>query len=240
LSILLINGDYAATLRFRDMARRDARSLVSHLAPRHGVKRIILLSGDRESEVLYLAEQVGIREALAGRSPEDKVQIVRRETEGGPTIFLGDGINDAPAMQAATVGIAFGNKSDITAEAVDPVILDPSLRKLDELIHLGRRMRRIALESAAGGMTLSIIGMFIAATGGLRPVTGVMAQEVINVAAVLNARRAAFPGMELESDQPFGRTLPGGVASSLIRMKRRSGRGILRFPRGGRKGAQAC
>jgi heavy metal translocating P-type ATPase len=141
-SILLIDEDYAATFRFRDMARRDARSFISHLAPRHGVRRIMLLSGDRESEVLYLADQVGIREALAGRSPEDKVDIVRRETKTGPTMFLGDGINDAPAMQAATVGIAFGNNSDITAEAADAVILDPSLRKVDELIHLGRRMWR--------------------------------------------------------------------------------------------------
>ena len=112
---------------------------------------MMLLSGDRESEVLYLADQVGIREALEGRSPEDKVEIVRRGTEAGPTMFLGDGVNDAPVMQAATVAIAFGNNSDITVEAADAVILDPSLRKVDELIHLGRRMRRIALESAVGG-----------------------------------------------------------------------------------------
>jgi len=202
-SILLINGAYAATFRFRDVARKDARSFVSHLAPRHGVKRIVLLSGDRESEVRYVADQVGIQEALASRSPEDKVQIVRRETERGPTMFLGDGINDAPAMQAATVGIAFGNNSDITAEAADAVILDPSLRKVDELIHLGRRMRRIALESAVGGMGLSIIGMFIAAAGGLPPVTGAIAQEVVDLLAVLNALRAALPGRELVSDQPF-------------------------------------
>ena len=202
-SILLIDGTYAATFRFRDIARRDARSFVSHLAPRHGVRRIMLLSGDRESEVLYLADQVGIREALAGRSPEDKVEIVKRETEAAPTMFLGDGINDAPAMQAATVGIAFGNNSDITAEAADAVILDPSLRKVDELIHLGRRMRRIALQSAVGGMGLSMIGMFIASAGMLAPVTGAIAQEVIDLLAVLNALRAALPGRELLSDQPF-------------------------------------
>ena len=202
-SILLINGAYAATFRFRDTARRDACSFVSHLAAKHGVRRVMLLSGDRESEVRYLADQVGIREALADRSPEDKVEIVKRETERGPTIFLGDGINDAPAMQAASVGIAFGNNSDITAEAADAVILDPSLRKVDELIHLGRRMRRIALQSAFGGMALSIIGMFIAATGNLAPVTGAIAQEIIDVLAVLNALRAALPGSELVSDQPF-------------------------------------
>jgi heavy metal translocating P-type ATPase len=201
-SILLVDGAYAATFRFRDIARRDARSFISHLKPKHGVRRVMLLSGDRESEVLYLAAQVGIQEALAGKSPEEKVEIVKRETERGPTMFLGDGINDAPAMQAATVGIAFGNNSDVTAEAADAVILDPSLRKVDELIHLGRRMRRIALESAVGGMALSIIGMFIAAAGHLPPVTGAIAQEVIDLLAVLNALRAALPVRELASDQP--------------------------------------
>lgn len=203
-SILMVKGAYAATFRFRDVPRTESRSFISHLAPRHKVQRIMLLSGDRESEVRYLAGQVGISEALAGRSPEEKVAIVKREAAQGPTMFLGDGINDAPAMQAATVGIAFGQNSDITAEAADAVILDPSLRKVDELIHIGRRMKRIALQSAVGGMALSIIGMFIAAAGYLPPVAGAVTQEIIDVLAVLNAVRVALPGQDLSSDQQSG------------------------------------
>ena len=198
--ILLIDRAYAATFRFRDTPRQESRSFIRHLGPKHQVNRVMLLSGDRESEVVYLAQEVGITEALFGQSPEQKVDIVRREAALAPTMFLGDGINDAPAMQAATVGIAFGQNSDVTAEAADAVVLDASLGKVDELIHIALRMRRIALESAVGGMALSMIGMGLAAAGLLTPVAGAIAQEVIDVAAVLNAVRVALPSDELGSD----------------------------------------
>jgi P-type E1-E2 ATPase len=161
----------------------------------------MLLSGDRESEVKYLAGEVGITETRFGQSPEQKVAIVREESERAPTMFLGDGINDAPAMQAATVGIAFGQNSDVTAEAADAVVLEASLHKVDELIHIGRRMRSIALQSAVGGMALSMIGMAAAAMGYLPPVAGAVAQEVIDVLAVLNAVRVALPGRVLSDDE---------------------------------------
>ncbi len=199
-SILLVNGRYGAIFRFRDVPRPESRSFIGHLAPRHGVKRIMLLSGDREGEVLHLARQVGIDEAFFGKNPQEKLAIVGAEVKRAPTMFLGDGINDAPAMQAATVGIAFGKNSDVTAEAADAVIFETSLRKVDELIHIGRRMKRIALQSAIGGMALSMVGMLIAATGHLSPVAGAVTQEVIDVAALLNALRVALPGNDLESD----------------------------------------
>ncbi len=198
--ILLVDRDYAATFRFRDTPRKESRSFIRHLGPKHQVNRVMLLSGDRESEVVYLAKEVGITEALFGQSPEEKVEIVRREAALAPTMFLGDGINDAPAMQAATVGIAFGQNSDVTAEAADAVVLDASLGKVDELIHIGLRMRRIAMQSAVGGMALSMIGMGLAAAGLLTPVAGAIAQEVIDVAAVLNAVRVALPSKDLGSD----------------------------------------
>jgi heavy metal translocating P-type ATPase len=195
--IVLRNGDYAATLRFQDVPREESRSFVHHLLPHHQVGRVMLLSGDRDAEVQHLAGLVGIENVKSGASPEEKLAIVRAEAAKGPTLFLGDGINDAPAMEAATVGVAFGHNSDITAEAADAVILDPSLASVDELIHIGRRMRRIALQSAVGGMALSMIGMLAAAAGLLAPVPGAIAQEVIDVLAVLNALRVAAARREL-------------------------------------------
>ena len=198
--ILLIDGRYAAAFRFRDTPRAESRSFIRHLVPKHEVTRVMLLSGDREAEVRSLASEVGISEVLSGKSPEEKVSIVKQEASRAPTLFVGDGINDAPAMQAATVGIAFGQNSDITAEAADAVVMESSLQKVDELIHIGRRMRRIALQSAVGGMALSTIGMLVAAAGHLPPVAGAVAQEIIDVAAVLNALRVALPSREVRPD----------------------------------------
>ena len=117
--------------------------------------------------------------------------MVRHETERAKTVFIGDGINDAPALMAATVGIAFGQHSDVTSEAASVVIIDTSLSKVDELLHLSYRLRRVALESAVGGMLLSAVGMAFAAFGLLSPVAGAIAQEAIDVLAVLNALRTA-------------------------------------------------
>lgn len=191
--VLLIDGHYTATLRFRDEPRAEGRSFIGHLGPRHHFRRLLLVSGDRESEVRYLAEQVGIDHVYAGQSPEQKLEIVREETRQANTLFMGDGINDAPAMTAATVGLAFGQNSDITAEAAGAVIMDTSLERVDEFMHLSRRMKRITLQSAVGGMALSAIGMFLAAGGALPPVAGAIFQELIDVAAVLNALRMALP-----------------------------------------------
>jgi heavy metal translocating P-type ATPase len=195
--VILLDGRYAATYRFHDAPRADSRSFITHLGPRHRLERILLVSGDRESEVRYLAEQVGIHDVYAGRTPEEKVAITRQETSRAPTLFIGDGINDAPALATATVGLAFGHQSEITAEAAGAVIMDTSLKRVDELFHLARRMRRIALQSAVGGMALSVVGMVIAFGGWLPPVGGAIFQEVIDLAAVLNALRAAVPGGEL-------------------------------------------
>lgn len=191
--VVLINGAYAALLRFHDGPRRESGSFVRHLRPRHQANKVMLLSGDRESEVRYLAEAVGIAEVRFGKSPEEKVAIVSEEAARGKTLFVGDGINDAPALMAATVGVALGQGSDITSEAADVVILDASLRKVDELIHIGRRMRSIALQSAIGGMALSMLGMLLAASGWLPALAGAVGQEIIDLIAVLNALRMALP-----------------------------------------------
>ena len=196
--VVFVDHRYAATMRFHDAPRADSRLFIQHLKPRHGVRKVMLVSGDRESEVRYLAESVGISEVFAGKSPEEKVMIVKQETAKARTLFVGDGINDAPALVAATVGVAFGSQSDIITEAADAVILEASLGKIDELMHIGRRMRRIALQSALGGMLASIVGMIAAAFGYLPPIQGAIAQEIIDLFAVLNAVRVALPSNDLQ------------------------------------------
>jgi P-type E1-E2 ATPase len=191
--VVAIDQRYAAALRFRDAPRAESLSFVKHLGPKHQFQKVMIVSGDRESEVRYLAEQVGITDIHAQKSPEEKLAIVRAETPPPKHLYVGDGINDAPAMMAATVGMAIGQNSDVTAEAAGVVVMDNSLEKVDEFMHISRRMRSIALQSAVGGMALSVIGMAFAATGYLSPVGGAISQEVIDVLAVLNALRAAFP-----------------------------------------------
>src|SRR5262249_21782075 len=195
--VVVIDDRYAALFRFHDVPRTDSRSFVNHLTPKHGFTRVLLVSGDREPEVKRLADAVAIDRIYANTSPEEKVAIVRRETERAKTMVIGDGINDAPALMAATVGIEFGQHSDVTSEAADVVVIDTSLSKVDELLHLSYRLRRIALESAVGGMLLSGVGMAFAAAGLLSPVAGAIAQEIIDLLAVVNALRTARPPSRL-------------------------------------------
>lgn len=191
--VILIDDQYAGVYRFRDTPRTDGLSFINHLSPQHQIHRTMLVSGDRESEVRYLADQVGIDNVFFSQSPEQKLEIVNAETKDTNTIFVGDGINDAPALMAATIGVAFGQNSDVTTEAADVIVMDSSLQKIDEFLHISHRMRRIALQSALGGMGLSMLGMLLAAAGYLPPVAGAISQEVIDVLAVLNALRVAIP-----------------------------------------------
>ncbi|HKS94708.1 MAG TPA: heavy metal translocating P-type ATPase [Terriglobia bacterium] len=191
--MIAIDGVYAAAYRFRDAPRHESRPFIAHLGRKHQFDKVMLVSGDRESEVRYLAERVGVKTLHASVSPEEKVAIVRQENQTAKTLFLGDGINDAPALMAANIGIAFGQGSDITAEAAGAVIMEASLASVDELFHIARRMRWIAIQSAVGGMILSVVGMAFAAGGTLPPVGGAIAQEIIDVLAIANALRAALP-----------------------------------------------
>lgn len=191
--LVLIDGQYAATIQFHDEIRSDSSLFINHLKPNHRFDRVMLVSGDKESEVRHLADRVGIEHVYFGQSPEQKLNLVRQETRRARTVFMGDGINDAPALTAATIGIAFGQNSDITAESAGAVILDSSLEKVDELFHIGTRMRAIALQSALGGILLSIAAMGFAGFGYLSPVAGAIVQEVIDLVSIVNALRAAIP-----------------------------------------------
>lgn len=199
--IVLVDKEYAAALHFHDAPRAESKSFITHLGPFHQFKKIMLVSGDRESEVNYMGTLLNLTEIRASQTPEQKLAIVRHEIKTAPTVFMGDGINDAPALTAATVGIAFGQYSNVTAEAAGAVIMENTLSKVDELIHLSLNTRRIVLQSALGGMILSIVGMGFAAAGFINPVSGAIIQEVIDVIAIVNALRLTW-GAKVKIDLP--------------------------------------
>jgi P-type E1-E2 ATPase len=199
--IVLLDSEYAATLHFHDAPRAESKPFISHLAPSHQFKKIMLVSGDRESEVSYLGTLLNLTELRASQSPEQKLAIVREERLKARTVFMGDGINDAPALTAATVGIAFGQYSNVTAEAAGAVIMENTLSKVDELIHLSLNTRKIALQCALGGMAMSIIGMGFAFAGFINPVAGAIIQELIDILAIVNALRLTW-GSKIKIDLP--------------------------------------
>ncbi|MGO8718950.1 MAG: heavy metal translocating P-type ATPase [Acidobacteriaceae bacterium] len=191
--VLLRDGELAGVLRFLDEPRGESQPFLAHLGPKHAITEIVLLSGDRPAEVAQFASSMGLTHVYGGMSPEQKLDVVRKMTAQAPTLYLGDGINDAPAMMAATAGVALGVNSDITTEAAGAVILQSSLGSVDELMHIGRRMRRIAITSAVGGMLLSLAGMCAASLGYLTPIQGAIAQEAIDLLSILNSLRMILP-----------------------------------------------
>jgi heavy metal translocating P-type ATPase len=191
--VLLLDGNLAGVFHFQDEPRRESKSFLKHVGTNHSINKVILLSGDRPAEVALFAARMEITEPHGGKTPEQKVEFVREMTAKSNTLYLGDGINDAPAMMAATAGIALGVNSDITSEAAGAVILQSSLKSVDELMHIGRRMRGIALTSAIGGMGLSLIGMGAASFGLISPIQGAIAQEVIDLLSILNSLRIILP-----------------------------------------------
>jgi P-type E1-E2 ATPase len=201
--IVVVDDQLAALLKFHDQPRSDSKFFLQHLDSRHRISEIVLLSGDRPAEVSQFAESMGITRVYGGMTPEQKVAVVQEITTRNPTLYLGDGINDAPAMMSATVGIALGVYSEITSEAAGAVVLQASLTGVDELIHIGRRMHRIAMTSAVGGMVLSIVGMGAAAGGYLSPIQGALLQEGIDLVSILNSLRMILPTRSL-SDIPCG------------------------------------
>lgn len=191
--VALRDGAYLATVQFRDLPREEGAAFIGHVGPKHALQRVRILSGDRQAEVDAVGEQLGITERLGGQSPADKVRVIQEEVARAPTIFVGDGINDGPALAVATVGVAFGRSNEVAVQAADVTLLEPSLARLDELFHLARRFRRIALQSAVGGMALSMVGMGLAAFGLLGPVAGALLQEGIDLASIGNALRTTRP-----------------------------------------------
>ncbi len=184
-----LDGTQAATLVFADQLRPDAVTTIATLRAQ-GIGRIILASGDAAAPVRAAGAAIGADAAHARQAPADKVALVAAARAYGPVLMLGDGLNDAPALAAADVGVAIATKGAAAAEAADAVLLVDGLRHLAGTLGAARRARAIALQSVTIGIGLSSLGMVLAAFGYLSPVQGALIQEAIDVAVILNALRA--------------------------------------------------
>jgi heavy metal translocating P-type ATPase len=185
-----IDGAVAGTLILDDPIRPDTPRVIRTLR-RAGVKRVVMVTGDHADVAESVGIAIGVDRILSERDPADKVDAVRAEGEGGVTIMVGDGVNDAPALAAADVGVAMGARgSTASSEAADVVLAVDRLDRVAEAIRIARRSRGIALQSVLAGMGLSFGAMFLGAAGLLLPVAGALVQEAIDVAVIVNALRA--------------------------------------------------
>jgi heavy metal translocating P-type ATPase len=187
------DGGMLGTIVMADELRPDAAELVAALRA-HGVRRIAMVSGDRRSIAERIGARLGVDRVYADQSPQDKLQVVRAihdDPDLQPVVMVGDGVNDAPALALADVGIAMGALgATVSADTADVVITVDRIGRVADAIALGRRSLRIATQSVAAGMGLSLIAMGFAAAGLLVPVAGALVQEAIDLAVVLNALRA--------------------------------------------------
>lgn len=191
------NGPVGAVL-LRDPLRRHAPRTVRRLREA-GLNRLIMLTGDRPEPTREIAAILGLDEVRAEQTPADKFAAVRAESDRAVTVMVGDGVNDAPALAAATVGVAMGARgATASSEAADVVLTTDRIDRLADAMDIARRSRRIAVQSAVIGMALSLIAMVIATLGWLAPAPGALLQEGIDVAVILNALRAlrGNPGAE--------------------------------------------
>ncbi len=185
-----VDGRPAGVLLLEDRLRPDARQTIRAVR-RGGITRIVLATGDRAEAASAVGALAGADEVLAELSPAAKLEVVRREQRRAAVIMTGDGINDAPALALADVGIAMGARgTTASSEAADAVLTVDELGRLGEVAAVARRTRRIALQSVLGGMSMSLAAMGVAAAGFLPAVWGALLQEAIDVAVILNALRA--------------------------------------------------
>src|ERR1700676_4295130 len=188
-----VEGRPIGALLLADELRSDTPHAIRMLREA-GVARIAMVTGDRAAAAQTIGAALDLDAVLADRVPSDKVDAVRSEQRLHPTIMVGDGINDAPALASADVGIALGARgASASSEAADVVILADRLDRVGDAIVIAQRARRIAVESIAAGMGLSTLAMLAAMFGWLTPVPAAIVQEVIDVAVILNALRGLNP-----------------------------------------------
>ena len=187
---LAVDGRLAGHLVMADVLRSGTADLLAGLR-KQGIERILLATGDRQAVADTITEGLGLDAVRAELTPDQKVLLVLTEHKNNPVMMVGDGVNDAPALAAADVGVAMGARgAAASAEAADVVLLVDHLDRLLAGLFVARGSRRIALQSVYVGIGLSILGMIAAALGYLTPVQGALLQEVIDVAVILNALRA--------------------------------------------------
>ena len=185
-----VDGQPAGAVLLRDPLRRHAPRTIRRLRAA-GLNRLVMLTGDRTEPAREVANVLGLDEVYAEQSPADKIAAVRGERDRAITVMVGDGINDAPALAAATVGVAMGARgATASSEAADIVLTTDRLDRLADAMDIARWSRRIAVQSAVVGMSLSLMAMAIAALGWLPPAAGALLQEGIDIAVILNALRA--------------------------------------------------
>ncbi len=190
LAWVSIDGEPTGAVLLRDPLRRQAPRTMRRLREA-GLNRLVMLTGDRAEPALEVATVLGLDEVYSQQTPMDKVAAVRAERDRAVTVMVGDGINDAPALAAATVGVAMGARgATASSEAADIVLTTDRLDRLADAMDIARWSRRIAVQSAVVGMSLSLVAMTIAAFGWLPPAAGALLQEGIDVAVILNALRA--------------------------------------------------
>ncbi|WP_101949638.1 heavy metal translocating P-type ATPase [Mycobacterium sp. 3519A] len=193
-----VDGALIGAVLLRDPLRRTAPRTIRRLRAA-GLNRLVMLTGDRAEPAREVATVLGLDEVYAQQSPADKVAAVRTERARATTVMVGDGVNDAPALAAATVGVAMGARgTTASSEAADIVLTTDRLDRLADAMDIARWSRRIAVQSAAVGMVLSLVAMVIAALGWLPPAAGALLQEGIDVAVILNALRALRGNPDIE------------------------------------------
>ena len=205
-----VDGRAIGAILLADELRRDTPRAVQALRAA-GASRIVMVTGDRADAAETIGAALDLDAVLANREPADKVDAVAAEQRQHPTLMVGDGINDAPALAAANVGVAMGARgASASSEAADVVILVDRLDRVSDAVSIAKRTHGIALQSIVAGMGMSAVAMGFAAFGFLPPVAGALTQEVIDVAVILNALRALSPGRK--SSRP---TMPAATGTAL-------------------------
>ena len=214
--MVAVDGEVAGAVVLEDPVRPDTPRVIRTLR-RAGIERVVMVTGDHPDVAESVGISIGVDRILSERDPADKVDAVKGEGEFGPTVMVGDGVNDAPALAAADVGVAMGARgATASSEAADVVLVVDRLDRVAEAMRIARRSRGIALQSVLIGMGLSFVGMLFGAFGLLLPVAGALVQEAIDVTVILNALRALRPDRQTRQ-----RSGPGSNVGDRFRAEHR-------------------